>query len=76
MFAIYLLIFWIPAIAAGVLLWLCWSDLNRPVLTATFCVAALILQIWGQVFSPLWTIGLVAQTILAISLAIRMKLNL
>ncbi len=78
MFSIYLLIFWIPAIASLVMLWISWGRgiLSKPVPIAIWCGVALLFQVSAGVFSPLWAIGLVSQTVLAIYLAVRMKLDL
>lgn len=73
----YFMIFWIPAVASGLLLALARSNglIGRPVLMLAWFVLALSLQIWGALFSPVWAIGLVLQTILAISLSIRLQLG-
>ena len=78
MFSVYLLIFWIPSAASGVMLWLSWSNgiLSRPLPVAIWFALALFFQIVGELFSPLWAIGLVCQAVLAIYLAIRIKLDM
>jgi len=75
---IYFLIFWIPAVAAGVSLWIAWPTgiLRRPVVFLAWFGIALFLQFTGGLFSPGWAIGLVLQVILAVYLGIRMKLDL
>ena len=78
MFQIYLLIFWIPAVASVVALGISWSNsiLQRPTLLLAWFVLALFFQIVAGLFSPLWAIGLVLQTILAVYLGIQMKIKL
>lgn len=76
MFQIYLLIFWIPAIASLLML----LAARRTGIFARFgafllwFLVALALQVVGQVFSPAWTVGLVLQVLLALYIAIRLKL--
>jgi hypothetical protein len=74
---IYFLIFWIPAVASavGLLISLRTGLLRRPGLQVICFAAALICQVVGGLFSPLWAIGLVLQTVLAIYLAIKIKLT-
>ena len=78
MFQIYLLIFWIPAVASAVTLTVCWSNsiLRRPAFQLAWFVLALLCQIVAGLFSPLWAIGLVLQAVLAVYLGIQMKLKL
>lgn len=77
MFRIYLLIFWIPAIVTPVMLAAMWQTgiFRRPVLLAVWYLVALVLQVVGGLFSPVWALGLVLQVILAIYVAIRFKLG-
>jgi len=73
----YLMIFWAPAMASAVLLWLLWrtealSTRQGLVLTAGWVVAA-ILQFGGG--SPArWATGLVLFSMIGVYLAIRWKL--
>jgi len=74
---IYFLIFWIPAIASVVMLFVAGQDglfSNSRRLIVWFAIA-LLFQIVGGKFSPAWTLGLVLQAVLAIYLAIRLKLG-
>ncbi len=75
---IYFLIFWIPAAASTVGIWIAWSCgiLRRPILVLAWFGVALLLQLVAYRFSPGWAMGLVLQTVLALYLAIRMKLDL
>lgn len=76
MFQIYLLIFWIPAIASLLML----LSVRRTGLFTRFGAlvlwyfVALVLQVIGQTFSPAWTAGLVLQVLLALYIVIRLKL--
>ena len=51
---IYFLIFWIPAIASAVSLWIAWSNgiLRRPILLFAWFAFALFLQLVAQTLSP------------------------
>ena len=75
---LYFMIFWIPAAASAVSLWIAWGSgiLRRPVLLLAWFVVAFVLQFIASLFSPAWAIGLVLQVILAVYLGIRMKLDL
>jgi hypothetical protein len=75
---IYFLIFWIPAVASAVSLWIAWSAgiLRRPILLLAWFGLALFLQLVSYKFSPGWAIGLVLQVVLAVYLGIRRKLDL
>ena len=77
MFEVYFLIFWIPAVASAVSLYIAWSNqlLNRPLLLLGWFVVALLLQIVSLRFSPGWATGLALQTILAIYLGIRVRVG-
>jgi hypothetical protein len=72
---IYFLIFWIPAVASavGLLISLRSGLLNRAGLFVAWFGVALLMQVVGGLFSPLWTIGLVLQAVLAIYLAMKIK---
>ena len=76
MFRIYLMIFWIPAIASAVMLVAMWRTgvFTRPMGLVVWYLVALALQVIGGLFSPVWTIGLVLQVVLAVYVAIRFKL--
>lgn len=75
---LYFMIFWIPAAASAVSLWIAWGGgiLRRPLLFLTWLVVAFVLQYVASLFSPGWAIGLVLQVILAVYLGIRMRLDL
>ena len=75
---IYFLIFWIPAVASAVSLWIAWSSsiLRRPALLLVWFGIGLLLQLTTSNFSPTWAIGLVLQVVLAIYLGLRLKLDL
>ena len=75
---IVFLMFWIPAAASAVNLLISWNVgiLRRPVLLLAWFGLALLFQFVGDTFSPGWAIGLALQTILAVYLAVRMKLDL
>jgi hypothetical protein len=72
---IYFLIFWIPAVASavGLLISLRSGLLNRAGLFVIWFGVALLMQVAGSLFSPLWAIGLVLQAVLAIYLALKIK---
>lgn len=75
MLKVYFLIFWIPAATSAVTLLAMWTSgmLLRPTLFLSWFLAALLLQFGAALLSPAWAIGLVLQTALAISLAIKWK---
>ena len=75
MFQIYLLIFWIPAIASLLLLLTARRTglLTRLGALVAWYLVALVLQVIGQIFSPAWTVGLVLQVLLALYILIRLK---
>ena len=77
MIQLYFKIFWIPAIASAVMLFIAGRArlLNRVGRLVLWFLLALAMQIVGQIFSPLWTIGLVVQVILAVYMAIQIKLG-
>ena len=72
---IYFLIFWVPAIASAISLLISLRSglLNRAGLFVAWFGVALLCQVVGGLFSPLWAIGLVLQTVLAIYLAIKIQ---
>ena len=77
MFQIYLLIFWIPAIASTFMLLTTWQSglVARPGRLFIWYIVALILQFASGLFSPAWAIGLALQSILAVYLAMQLKLG-
>jgi len=76
-FAIYTLIFWIPALASGAMLWasLRTGFLSRPLPFILWFAVALTLQVTGDIFSPAWAIGLGLQAVLAVTLGIKWRLD-
>jgi hypothetical protein len=76
-FAVYRLIFWIPALASAVMLWAAprTGFLPRPLPFIVWFVVALVFQVISQIFSPLWAVGLGLQAILAVTLGIKSKLE-
>jgi hypothetical protein len=73
----WMLMFWLPLLAsttAGCLA-LGRGMLAQPVPVLLWFLAALLLQFVSGQFSAAWTVGLVAQTALAIYLSIRLKLE-
>ena len=77
MIELYFKIFWLPTIASAVMLFIAGQAglLNRVGRLILWFLFALVMQIVGQMFSPLWTIGLVVQVILAVYMAIQIKLG-
>ena len=77
MFRIYLLIFWIPTIASAFMLLTTWRSglVARPGRLFIWFIVALTLQFAAGLFSPAWAIGLALQSILAVYLAIQLKLG-
>ena len=53
---IYFMIFWIPAAASAVSLWIAWGSgiLRRPIVLLTWFVVAFVLQFIASLFSPAW----------------------
>jgi len=78
MASVYFLIFWIPSLASVVMFVISWRSglLKRPVLVVVLSAFAFCCQSYGYLFSPLWAIGLVLQTIIAVFLAIRIRVDL
>lgn len=77
MLALYVTIFWLPTIASAVMLLIARNSgllTNMRTLVIWFALA-LICQIIGQTFSPIWVIGLVLQAALAVYMAIKIKLG-
>ena len=74
---IYFLIFWAPLAASLVMLLMVGREgvFQRPGRLWLIFLFAGACQIVGQAFSPVWTIGLVVQSILAIAMAIKIKLD-
>jgi len=74
---IYFLIFWMPAIASVIGLWIAWSTgmLGHPVRLLAVFGCCLLLQFGSTRFSTAWAIGLTAQAVLAAYLVVRLKLE-
>jgi hypothetical protein len=77
MFQIYLLLFWVPAIASGLLLAATWRTgiLARPPRLLVWFLAALVLQVVSGVFSPIWAVALALQSTLAVYLLIKINVG-
>lgn len=71
----YKLFFWVPAVTTAVAGRIAWGNglLRRPLVVLVWFVVALTMQLTGTIFSPVWAVGLGAQTILAVYLLIRLK---
>lgn len=69
--------FWLPALASAGMAWFALASgiLARPLPVVLWCATALLLQFSTNPFSVPWTVGLVAQSGLAIYLSIRLKLD-
>ena len=76
MFAIYFLMFWVPAAASAVLLVVAWKiDLvDRPVFLSGVFLLALMVQFKAGLFSPVWLAAFTIQAVLALYLAIKLRL--
>ena len=76
-FRTWTLMFWVPLIASAATGWFALGRglLARPVPLVLWFLTALLLQFASEPFSTAWTIGLVAQSALAIYLSIRLKLE-
>lgn len=76
---LYFQLFWAPAIASAALLALQWmrdgSAERGPRFLASWFVLALIAQYMGTPTSVTWVVGLVAQTILAVTLLLKMRID-
>jgi hypothetical protein len=77
MVRIWTLMFWLPPIASAAAGWFALSGgfLARPVPLVLWFLAALLLQVASELFSLAWSVGLLAQSALAIYLSIRLKLE-
>lgn len=77
LFRIWTLMFWLPVAASAAIGWFALGSgiLVRPVPLALWFVTALLFQFASEPFSMAWTVGLVAQSTLAIYLSIRLKLE-
>ncbi|HKQ60634.1 MAG TPA: hypothetical protein VJS92_05065 [Candidatus Polarisedimenticolaceae bacterium] len=77
MIRLYFLIFWIPAATSAIALGLTWSQgmLRRPPVFLGWFALALLLQVWAATLSPPWAVGLILQVALAVTLAIKLKLE-
>jgi hypothetical protein len=75
LFSIYLVVFWIPAVASGFFCFLSWEEIKRPLLCLAWFAVALILQATGPTFSLMWIAGLLLQAVLAIYLWIQRRLT-
>ena len=77
LFDIWKLMFWIPVVASAAAGWFSLGTgvLVRPIPPAVWFLAALLLQFASEPFSPAWTVGLVAQSALAIYLIVLLKLD-
>lgn len=76
-FRIWTYLFWIPTLASAVAGCLAVASgiVARPVPPVLWFVTAVLLQSTSGLLSVAWTIGLVAQTGLAIYLSLRLKLD-
>ena len=76
-FRTWTLMFWVPPIASAAACWFALGNgiLARPIPLALWFLTALLLQFASGLFSVAWTVGLVAQSALAIYLSIRLKLE-
>ena len=74
---IYFLIFWIPALAAALMLLVASQSglLSRPGRLLLWFGAALGIQVFSDLFSPLWVVGLVLQVALGIFLAVKLNIG-
>lgn len=77
LFDIWKLMFWIPVVASAATGWFALERgiLVRPVPLALWFLTALLLQFASEPLSLAWTVGLVAQSALAIYLSVRLKLD-
>ena len=74
---LYLKIFWLPTIASAVMLLIAgnFGFLTNVRTLVVWFGLALFFQIVGDIFSPIWAIGLVLQVVLAVYMAIKIKLG-
>lgn len=77
LFRTWTLMFWVPLVASAAIGWFALGSgiLVRPVPPALWFLTALLLQAASEPLSMTWTVGLVAQSALAIYLSIRLKLE-
>lgn len=77
LFDMWKLMFWIPAVASAATGWFALERgiLVRPMPLALWCLTSLLLQFASAPLSSAWTVGLVAQSVLAIYLSVRLKLD-
>ena len=76
-FRVWTLMFWIPSIVSATTGWFALSRglIARPAPLILWFLTAWLLQFASRTISPAWTIGLVAQSALAIYLSVRLKLE-
>ena len=77
LFDIWKLIFWIPVAASAATGWFALESgiLVRPIPPALWFLTSLLLQFASEPLSVAWTVGLVAQSALAIYLSVRLTLG-
>ena len=77
LFDIWKLMFWIPVVASAATGWLVLESgiVVRPIAPALWFLTALLLQVTSAPLSVPWTLGMVAQSALAIYLSVRLKLG-
>ncbi len=75
-FTLFRSLFWIPAIASSVMLFLGWRAglILRPGVVAACWGVSLMLQGIAGLFSPLWTVGLILQVGVAVYLGVKLTL--
>lgn len=68
---------WYIPIVSVVMLFLVWwrGILPRPIIPAFWCAVAFLLQGFSERFSLPWTMGLVTQAVIALYLAVKLKLS-
>ena len=73
----FTLLFVVPAASSIVMLWSSWREgpFRRPPLLAIWCAVALYFQYRAPTFSALWVVALIAQVVLALYMAIRLKIH-
>jgi surface polysaccharide O-acyltransferase-like enzyme len=77
LFRTWMLMFWIPAVASAAIgaFALANGTVVRPAPFVLWFLASLLLQFASEPLSIAWTVGLVAQSALAIYVSIRLKLE-
>ena len=77
LFDIWKLMFWIPVVASAATgcFALASGILARPIPHALWFLTSLLLQFASEPLSIAWTVGLMAQSALAIYLSVRLKLD-